>query len=105
MNATSETVNKGPSIATMTGNAFSALFGLLVICIGFVNTFWGNDPGYGIFLLLISFVFFAPVTHWFKKVTGFGIPWYLKLLLAGFIIWSAVGVGELGDKVDLMLQD
>lgn len=81
------------------------LFGIVVIAIGIINTFWGNDPGYGIFLLLLSLAYFPPANAFLKEKTGFSIPWIVKILLGIFIIWSALGVGELFDKIDLMLMD
>ncbi|QHL87632.1 hypothetical protein GU926_09350 [Nibribacter ruber] len=86
-----------------TGSIFSGLFGLVVFAIGVVNTFWGNDPGFGIFLLLLSLVYFSPVTNYIKHRIGFTVPVWLKIALGIFIIWAALGVGELFDKVDLML--
>lgn len=32
------------------------LFGIAVFAVGIINTFWGSDPGFGIFLLLLSFI-------------------------------------------------
>jgi hypothetical protein len=86
-------------------NIISWIFGLTVFAIGLVNMFWGNDPGFGIFLILLSFVYFPPVNAIFKKSTGFSIPAPIKILLGIFIIWAALGVGELFDKIDLMLKD
>lgn len=86
------------------GNIISWFFGLLFMAIGIINTFWGNDPGYGIFIILLSFVFFPPATTFLKKISGITIPVYLKIMLGIFIIWSAMGVAELPEKVDLMLQ-
>lgn len=83
----------------------SWLFGIIVFAIGVVNTFWGNDPGFGIFLVLLSFVYFPPANALLRKWTGFSIPLWVKILLGLFIIWAALGVGELFDKIDLMLQD
>ena len=83
----------------------SWVFGIVVFAIGLVNTFWGNDPGFGIFLILLSFVYFPPVTALIKKWTGFSIHVILKILLAIFIIWASVGVGDLFDKIDLMMKD
>lgn len=87
------------------GNIFSGMFGLLVQAIGFVNTFWGNDPQFGIFLLLLALIYFAPFDVLFRRITGFGIPLVVKIALALFILWAALGVGELFDKVDLMMMD
>ena len=84
----------------------NSLFGVLVLAIGLVNTFWGNDPGFGIFLLLLSFVYFLPINDLLKKLTGFTIPamGWIKIGLGAFIIWASVGVGELFDKIGLMLK-
>lgn len=86
------------------GNIFSGMFGLLVLAIGFVNTFWGNDPGFGIFVLLLALVYFAPFDVVFRRVTGFGLPVIVKIALGLFILWAALGVGELFDKVDMMMS-
>ena len=80
------------------------MFGMLVIAIGLVNTFWGNDPGFGIFLLLLSLVYFAPMNVLFQRITGYAIPATVKILLGIFIVWASLGVGELFDKVDLMMS-
>lgn len=90
---------------SLTGNIISWLFGTAVFAIGLVNTFWGNDPGFGVFILLLSFVYFPPANALLRKWTGFSIPLAAKVILGIFIIWAAVGVGELFDKIDLMLQD
>ncbi len=40
---------------------FSILFGVLFSFIGVVNTFWGNDPYYGLIILLLSLLFYLPL--------------------------------------------
>ncbi|WP_242919794.1 hypothetical protein [Pontibacter liquoris] len=81
------------------------LFGTVFFAIGVVNTFWGNDPGFGVFILLLSLVYFLPVNALLQKTTGFSIPkmGVVKILLGLFISWAAVGVGELFDKIELMM--
>ena len=102
MNNKSEVmINNTPTV----WNLISWLFGIVVIAIGVVNTFWGNDPGFGIFMLLLSLVYFPPLTAIFKEKTGFSIPGLLKFFLGIFILWAALGVGELFDKIDLMRMD
>lgn len=85
----------------------SWLFGTVFFAIGVVNTFWGNDPGFGLFILLLSLVYFLPVKDLLQKMAGFSIPKMdlIKILLGLFIFWAALGVGELFDKVALMLND
>jgi hypothetical protein len=102
MNSKSELAMNNRSLL---GDIISWFFGIVFLAIGLINTFWGNDPGYGIFIVLLSFVYFPPATAFFKKISGISIPLVVKILLGVFIIWSALGVGELFDKIDLMLMD
>ncbi len=92
---------------TMVGKMISWLFGIAVLAAGIVNAFWGNNAGFGIFLILLSFVYFLPVNVIFKKMTGFSIPAIriLKILLGIFIIWAVLGVGELFEKIEIMKMD
>jgi hypothetical protein len=88
------------------GTIFSWIFGVIVFAIGIVNTFWGNDTAFGIFILILSFVYFLPVNELLKKITGFSIPkmGLIKIGLGFFVIWASLGVGELFDKIELMLK-
>jgi hypothetical protein len=86
-------------------NIVSWLFGAVVFAIGFVNTFWGNDPFFGIFLVLLAFVYIPPVNTLIREKIGFSIPRIVKICLGLFIIWASLGVGELLDKIDLMIMD
>lgn len=96
-----------PSLHQMKKNiplVISLFFGLLFSFIGFVNLFWGNDPFFGLFLLGLSLIYYPPVQRLIEEKSGFRIPGLAKILIGVFIIWSSVGVGELFDKIDLMLQ-
>lgn len=86
-------------------NGITWIFGVVFIAIGLINTFWGNDPFYGVFIVLLSLIFFPPLEALLKDKTGFKIPILVKILVGLFILWSSLGVGELPDKIDLMLQD
>jgi hypothetical protein len=88
-------------------NIISWLFGIVFFAIGVVNTFWGNDPGFGVFIILLSLVYFLPVNAILKRMTGFSIPGIriVKILLGILIVWAAMGVGELFDKIELMMND
>lgn len=87
------------------GNMAGWLFGITFFGIGVVNTFWGNDTGFGVFIVLLSFAFFPPVNAFVKKWLGFTIPVIVKIILSIFILWASLGVGELFDKIQLMIQD
>lgn len=83
------------------------LFGLVFLAIGVINVFWGNDQGFGVFVVLLSLIYFLPVDDLLKKTFGFSIPgmWAVKIVLGLFILWAALGVGELFAKMDLMMRD
>ncbi len=90
---------------TLTFSILGWLVGALFLAIGLVNTFWGNDPFFGIFIMLASLVYFPPSISLFSNITRLSIPLFVKILLALFILWAALGVGELFDKIHLMLLD
>jgi hypothetical protein len=80
-------------------------FGVLIFAMGIVNTFWGNDPGLGIGLLLLSFVYFPPVTALLRQKIGISVPVVAKIVLGLALLWVTLGVGELFNKIDLMIAD
>ena len=86
-------------------NILSWIFGIAVFAAGIINTFWGNDPFFGIFLILLSFIYFPPVNFFVHIFFGFSVPVLLKILLAIFIIMAVLGVGELFDKIEIMKRD
>lgn len=96
-NFTSQSVHFALSI-------LSWIFGLIFLAIGFINLFWGNDPFFGAFIILLSFIYFLPVNAMLKKMIGFTIPamGIVKILVGLFILWAALGVGELFDKIEMM---
>ena len=87
------------------GDIVSCFFGVLFLGIGFINTFWGNDLGFGVFIIFLSLVYFPIVSTLVKEISGFSIPVIAKVVLGILILWASLGVGELFDKIDLMLVD
>ncbi|MDX9848681.1 MAG: hypothetical protein RBT74_17000 [Tenuifilaceae bacterium] len=53
----------------------------------------------------VSFIYIPQVGLLFHKITGLRNHWIVKVLTGLFILWAALGVGELFDKIDLMLTD
>lgn len=102
MDNKSEIIMKNRSIV---GKIISWIFGFSVMVAGLINIFWGNDPEFGVFIFLLSFIYLFPVNTILRKTLGFTIPGIAKIVLGFLIIWVILGVGELFDKVDLMLQD
>lgn len=80
-------------------------FGLIFFTIGIINTFWGNDPFYGIFVLLCSLFYFPPLNAIFERKTRFSIPLAVKIVPGLFILWTVIGVAELFDKTEMMMHD
>lgn len=81
------------------------IFGIVALLIGLLNTFWGNDPGYGIAVVLAALLFFPGVFEFLTKKIGIQLPKWTLILLALFILWTALGVAELFAKIALMRND
>ena len=83
----------------------SLLFGLVFSFIGFVNTFWGNDPYYGISIFSISILLYLPALNCVVKKLSPNSLNILKIILGFLILWISLGVGELFDKIALMIEN
>ena len=90
---------------SLAGRIISWVFGIVVLVAGTINAFWGNDTLFGVFIILLSFIYFPPANDVLKKLTGFTIPPLLKIILGLLVTWAALGVGELFSKIHLMLAD
>ena len=80
------------------------LFAVLFSAIGLVNCFVGNDPEFGIFILLSSLFFYPPLRLVFQQKTGRKIPTLVLILLGLFVFWSSLGIGELLEKINMILS-
>lgn len=80
------------------------LFGVLFSVIGLINCFAGNDTEFGIFILFLSVLFYPPFQELFQKKTRWSIPSFVLIVLGVFIFWASLGVGELFDKIALLLE-
>jgi hypothetical protein len=88
--------------AQHSGALLSWIFGILVLVAGIINIFWGNDQIFGVFIVLLSFVYFPWGDVVFQRIANINIPGRAKLILAIVIIWILLGVGELFTKINLM---
>ena len=85
-------------------NSLGWVFGTIFSAIGLINIFWGNDPEFGVFLIVTSLIYYPPTTILIKRFIGYSIPRYIKIGMVIFILWASLGVGELFDKINLMTQ-
>jgi hypothetical protein len=87
-------------------NIISWVFGISVFTAGVINTFWGEPAGFGIFLMLLSFAYFLNMPAVATKLVEWATPriGILKIVLALFIIWVTLGVGNLFAKMEAMLN-
>lgn len=96
--------------ATITRKGSGALemlswaFGFIVLLIGLINCFWGNDPLFGVMIVLLSFVYFPPVMGLISSKLKIRIPGLWKVVLAALILWASMGVGELPAKIEMMMN-
>jgi hypothetical protein len=82
----------------------SFLFAFLFSCIGFVNTFWGNDPYFGLIIFALSFIYYLPLIKMIERNLNFVLISRIMIVLGVLILWASLGVGELFDKIELMRQ-
>ena len=87
------------------GDIAGICFGVISIGLGLINLGWGNDPVFGAFIIIVSLVYFPQVRTIIRRLTGITIPEFVKIIIGVFILWATLGVGELFDKIQLMLKD
>ena len=83
----------------------SCAFGILILVIGIINSFWGNDPIFGVGLMALSTLYIPYIQVFVEKKARLQIPSIAKIILGLVIIWAALGVGELFAKIKLMQLD
>ncbi|MGY8920032.1 MAG: hypothetical protein ACKVJ4_06655 [Flavobacteriales bacterium] len=80
------------------------LFGIVFSCIGVINLFWGNDPVYGFSIILISLLYYPPFNSFIEyKIKRNYLNW-IKLIIGVLIFWTSLGVADLFDKINLMIN-
>lgn len=77
-------------------------FGILFTLIGLLNCFWGNDPFFGLFLIGTSLIYYPPAASIYQRLFHRRIPAVMLILIALFLLWASLGVGELFPKIALM---
>jgi membrane protein required for beta-lactamase induction len=88
--------------AANTQSIISQLFGIFFGMIAVINMGWGNDFFYGLFILLLSLVYYPFATNFLQRYLKPILVQLLKLVIGLFIIWTSLGVGELFDKIAMM---
>lgn len=83
---------------------FNRAFGSLTLLIAIVNIFRGNDPGFGIFLLLLALLYIPPTEQLYKKYLDFFLSNKMKIITAIIILRASLGVGELFEKIAMIFQ-
>ncbi len=86
-----------------TSHIISWIFGTTVFAIGVLNMFLVH-PVPGVIYLLLSFVYFPPANAILKKKFGFSIPLLLKIILGIVIIMFTLGVSDLGEMIDWVVN-
>jgi hypothetical protein len=82
----------------------SIFFGLVFTFVGFSNAYWGNDPYFGLIIIGLSFFYYLPLVDIFREFFSTRFLYVLKIVIGFLILWASLGVGELPDKVTMMLN-
>ena len=88
-------MEKTINLSRVTGWAF----GTVVFTIGILNCIFVH-PVPGTIFLLLSALYFPPVTRFLKEKAGIAIHPAIKIALGFVIIWFTLGVSDLGDMID-----
>jgi hypothetical protein len=75
------------------------LFGLTVFAIGVLNIVLVH-PVPGVVYLLLSLLYFPPISKLFMEKVGFSASPVVKIIIGILIIWFTLGVSDLGDMID-----
>jgi hypothetical protein len=75
-------------------------FWFLVFALAILNGFYVH-PGVGIGLLALSLIYVPPINDRVKESTGIVVPPIAKILLGMAIIWAAMIVTEVLDRVGI----
>lgn len=78
------------------------VFGSLTFLIGLINTFRGNDPGFGIFLVLLAMLYIPTTEKLYKRYLEFFLSNKMKIIAAIVILRASLGVGEFFEKIAMM---
>ena len=73
---------------------------------GFVQSFWGNDPYLGWAITVIAGVIAADPIFYCAQRLSFS-KWQRQVVvtvLISLILWVSLGVGELPEKIEMMLE-
>jgi len=81
----------------------SIFFGIFFLFIGFVNSFWGNDPYFGFCIMFTSLIYFDKVLIKLNQTISSKTVNLIKMIVGFLILWLALGVGEFFDKLALMI--
>jgi len=84
----------------MASNITNWIFGIVFFLIGVLNVILVH-PVPGIFYLVLSLVYFPPITAIIKKKLGFSIPFSIKVILGLIILWGTLAVGDLAEILGL----
>ena len=82
----------------------SLIFGIVFSFVGFVNIFWGNDPFFGLIIFALSFIYYLPAIDLLQNKIRPKTFTIAKYVVGFLILWTSLEVGELFDKVELMLK-
>ncbi len=83
----------------MTSNPAGWLFALALVTLGILNLVLVH-PVPGIVYMLLSLVYFPPVTTALRNKFSFSIPVFVKIILGIVIVMFTLGVSDLADMID-----
>ena len=85
---------------------FYLVLALPLLYAGFMQSFWGNDPYLGWAITVIASVMIANPLFSYAQQYGLSMRRHnaVTIFLFVLIMWMSLGVGELPDKTEMMLD-
>ncbi len=78
-------------------NIINWVFGSIVFILGVMNIARGNDPLFGVAMLIASALYFPPTYNFLKGASGISLHYILRIIVALTIIWVNLAVGAINE--------
>jgi hypothetical protein len=89
-------MNASVNNRSLADNIAGWTFGLLVLTLGILNCILVH-PVPGIVYIIISLIYFPPITLFMRRRFNFGIPLLIKFVLGFVLLWFTAGMSDLGE--------
>jgi hypothetical protein len=84
-------------------NVTNWIIGIIFLLLGILNLIFVH-PVPGLFYFIISCIYLPPFSAYAREKSGWIIPNAIKIILALFILWASLAVGDLMEMFESWLH-